>query len=129
MSDNLAIIGLGSNINPEDNIPKALRRIEEVFGIEKQSSFVRTKPVGNAKQDDFLNGCVLIRTDLDKNALTARLKQLERELGRIRTADKYGPRVIDLDVLTFNGRVEDPDVFKRDFIKTGILEIDPDFSF
>ncbi|HPB67880.1 MAG TPA: 2-amino-4-hydroxy-6-hydroxymethyldihydropteridine diphosphokinase [Candidatus Omnitrophota bacterium] len=129
MSDNLAIIGLGSNIDPEKNIPQALRWLREEFGIEKQSSFLRTRPVGNINQEDFLNGCALIRTGLDKDALAARLKQIERELGRVRTADKYGPRVIDLDVLTFNGKVEDPDVFKRDFIKTGILEIDPDFCF
>jgi 2-amino-4-hydroxy-6-hydroxymethyldihydropteridine diphosphokinase len=129
MNDNQAIIGLGSNINPEKNIPQALRLLREQFIIEKQSAFVRTKPVGDANQDDFLNGCVLIRTGLGKKDLTARLKEIEQALGRAKTADKYRPRVIDLDVLVFNGKVEDTDVFKRDFIKQGILEINPDFPF
>ncbi|MFA5261615.1 MAG: 2-amino-4-hydroxy-6-hydroxymethyldihydropteridine diphosphokinase [Candidatus Omnitrophota bacterium] len=129
MNDNQAIIGLGSNINPEKNIPQALRLLRGQFIIEKQSAFVRTKPVGDTGQDDFMNGCILLRTAMNKDDLAARLKQVEQALGRVKTANKCGPRVIDLDVLVFNGKVEDPDVWDRDFVKKSIREIYPDFTF
>ena len=129
MNENRVIIGLGSNIAPRENTRKALQLIRTLFTVENQSTFVRTKPIGDTDQDDFINGCVQIRTAMSKDELVAQLKQLEQALGRVKTDNKYGPRIIDLDVLTFNGKIEDPDVFQREFIKKSILEIDPDFSF
>ena len=129
MNKNRAIIGLGSNIAPHENIRKAVQLIRSFFTVENQSAFVLTKPIGDTAQDDFINGCVLVSTAMNKDEVVARLKQLEQMLGRVKTTNKYGPRIIDLDLLTFNGEIEDPDVFQRDFIQKSILEIDPDFSF
>ena len=61
----------------------------------------RTAPVGFDDQPDFLNGVARIQTELDSDVLLERLLEIEAEIGRIRTSERFGPRVIDLDLLLF----------------------------
>lgn len=56
------------------------------------------------------------------------MKDIESELGRIRGANKNGPRTIDLDILVFNNQIEDHDVFHRDFFKNPIVDLFPNLS-
>ena len=56
---NTAIIGFGSNIEPQKNIAKAKESLREHYKILAESKFVQTAPVGYAQQDDFINGTVL----------------------------------------------------------------------
>ena len=114
---NRVIIGLGSNIRPEKNIALAVSELEKVMKIIHQSDLIRTKPIGITDQPDFLNGAVLVDTPLDQNELRKLLKKLEDSLGRDRTLPKFGPRTIDLDILTWNGEVTDKDYETRDFLK------------
>ena len=66
-----------------------------------------------------------METQLDRHAVKAVLRGIENELGRIRTANKDGPRTIDLDVVVWNGGIVDDDVFQRDFLKQAVLELMP----
>ncbi len=122
---NRAVIGLGSNIHPEENIRKAKDAIGGEFKIIKSSSFVETEPVGFKEQDRFINGALLIETESDAGGLKSWLRKLEAELGRVKTDDKYGPRIIDLDILVWNGEVVEEEVYEREFLKKSIKELLP----
>lgn len=114
---NKAIIFIGSNIEADKNIKKALDILEVENVVIKHSEFIKTKPIGDIEQDDFTNGAVLIRTYHTLEGLVTYLKLLEDRLGRDRTRDKYGPREIDLDVVEWNGIIVDKDYYERDFMK------------
>jgi len=128
MNVNRAVIGLGSNINAEENIRRAKEAIAGEFMLIKSSSFVETEPVGFKEQDRFINGALLIETELNAARLESRLKVLETELGRVRTDNKYGPRSIDLDILVWNGEVVDEEVYEREFLRKSINELMPDLD-
>ncbi len=125
---NRVIIGVGSNIQPEENIKKAKAILQQNYSILSESTFIQTKPVGFTDQPDFINGAWLIETTLSLSQLKDLLHQIENDLGRIRTFNKFGPRTIDLDALVWNGEIIDEDVFSRDFLRNAILEISPDLD-
>ncbi len=120
---NTCIIGIGSNIDAENNIQKMLKILDNQVEILKVSSFIKTKPVGIADQPDFTNGAVKIHTNLNTEELTKLLKSIEDKMGRDRSAPKFGPRNIDLDVVVWNGKIVDEDYYTRDFLKKSVDEI------
>lgn len=126
---NSAVIALGSNIEPDKNIRKALSQISECFNLIKKSNFVYTKPFGYHKQPDFLNGSVFIETSSDKKGVIRALKEIEIQLGRVKRANKNGPRRIDLDLIIFNGHIVDDDVYEREFLREAIHELLPEVCF
>lgn len=125
---NQAVIGVGSNINPERNISQARKLIEKKMQLLKRSNFVITKPIGFKDQPDFHNGAWLIKTSSDLDALKEFLHHIENQLNRIRTENKFGPRTIDLDVVVWNHHIIDEDVYKRDFLKESVLELCPELA-
>ncbi len=126
---NNVVIGVGSNINPYKNIFDAQKEIASMHELIKTSSFLKTKPVGCTNQDDFINGAFLVHTKMDSGNLKSWLKTLEEKLGRVKTENNNGPRIIDLDILVWNGVIVDSDVYDRDFLRGSILELLPEFSF
>ena len=120
---NEVIIGIGSNLNAENNIQKVLEILAEQFEILKVSEFVKTKPIGITEQPDFTNGAAKIRTILNRNNLENILKQIEDQMGRDRSVPKFGPRCIDLDIVVWNGEIVDDDYYTRDFLKKSVQEI------
>ncbi|MCA9810197.1 MAG: 2-amino-4-hydroxy-6-hydroxymethyldihydropteridine diphosphokinase [Candidatus Dadabacteria bacterium] len=125
MKTNRAVLGLGSNIDPEENIRKAIKIISGEVSLIKTSSFVETEPVGFKEQRSFINGALLIETSLGAVELKTRLREIESGLGRVRAANKNGPRTIDLDILVWNGEVVDADVYERGFLRDSIKELLP----
>ena len=125
---NRAVIGLGSNIDPETNIPRARTLIGDLYTIIAESAFVQTTPVGFSDQPDFINGALLIETPDDPSRLNERLKDIEARLGRIRGLNRFGPRTIDLDILVFNGRIVDEGVLSLDFLRQSVKELIPDLD-
>ena len=126
---NHAVIGLGSNINPQENIAKAKELLGEKFFIKGESSFVKTKPIGRSDLNDFINGAILVETHLDLYELRAFLKHLEAELGREKSKDPFSSRAIDLDIIVYNGKVLDEDFYQREFLKNSTLELLPDLKY
>ena len=120
---NRVIIGLGSNIQPEENIGKVVSELEKSIKLVKKTDLLRTKPIGITDQPDFFNGAVLGETVLELEELRVWLKSLEDLLGRDRTKPKFGPRTIDLDILVWNGRIVDEDYHSRDFIRQLVNEL------
>jgi len=122
---NQAVIGIGSNIQPKANIEKAIKRIAESHRILNESRFVETEPLAGRDQPNYMNGAILIQTSMGREELKSWLRELERELGRIRKSDRYDSRTIDLDIVVWDGKIVDEDVYEREFLKTAILEVCP----
>jgi 2-amino-4-hydroxy-6-hydroxymethyldihydropteridine diphosphokinase len=120
---NTAIIGIGSNIEPEKNIREAVKLLENSVTVVKLSEIVRTTPIGITDQPDFLNGAVKIITNFSLSELWIILKKTEDQLGRDRTQPKYGPRTIDLDLVVWNSEITDPDYYTRSFLRQLVDEL------
>jgi len=120
---NDCIIGIGSNVEADKNIPKMLSLLAEKVKIIQVSELVQTKPIGIIEQPDYINGAVLIRTEMNLEVLTKYLKKLEDQMGRDRSQKKFGPRNIDLDILIWNNVVIDPDYYTRNFLRNSAAEL------
>jgi 2-amino-4-hydroxy-6-hydroxymethyldihydropteridine diphosphokinase len=127
-------ISVGSNIEPSENILKALEKLERYVFVKATSTFYRTMPIGRPEQQFFLNGVWLIETGKSPRELKfGILRRIEEELGRIRTQDKYAARTIDLDIALYGDKVinepglviPDPDIRRRNFIAIPLKELDP----
>jgi 2-amino-4-hydroxy-6-hydroxymethyldihydropteridine diphosphokinase len=101
----------------------ALVHLKKHFEVVSVSSFSTTKPIGIVDQPDFLNGVVLIKTPHSQLELIKLLKQIEDEMGRDRSGPKFGPRIIDLDLLIWNGEVVDKDYHTRAFLRAAVCEL------
>lgn len=100
------LIAVGSNIEPEANLPRAVRRLAERFPGLVASQIYATAAVGSPEAPPFLNAAVAIETALPLAELKhGVLRPLEAELGRVRGADRNAPRPIDLDVAFCPGLV------------------------
>jgi 2-amino-4-hydroxy-6-hydroxymethyldihydropteridine diphosphokinase len=120
---NSCIIGIGSNIDPQENIKKALDLLSTELKVVGISSFVRTRPLGITSQPDFLNGAAKVETAMEETEFRRYLKLLEDRLGRDRTQPKYGPRSIDLDIVIWNGTIVDGDYHQREFLRKSAAEL------
>ena len=117
------ILSIGSNINPEENIRKMLCFLAKDHWVGKHSSWLKTAPIGITDQDDFVNGAVHVKTQHGIEEFTKYLKKLEDKMGRDRTLPKFGPRVIDLDIVVWNGDIKDDDYYSRDFVRNSVDQL------
>jgi len=129
---NQAFVSLGSNLDPETNLPEAVRLLAARSCLVATSHVYQTIPVGSTGQPDFLNAVALIETDLSAARLKSEvLEGIEQELGRVRTADKYAARTIDLDILLYNDevfdlggrRIPDPDIPRLAYLAVPLSDI------
>ena len=125
---------MGGNVG---NTMISLQRAAEILHAEcgtivQKSSVYKTAPWGNADQQDFLNQAVLLTTSLSAQELMHRILLIEEKMGRHRL-EKYGPRIIDIDILLFNDlAIEDllvtiphPELPYRRFALIPLAEIAP----
>jgi 2-amino-4-hydroxy-6-hydroxymethyldihydropteridine diphosphokinase len=130
----IAFIGIGSNIG--DKVQECEKAIAEILKVDHhkllaKSSFFKTQPLGYAFQDWFVNGVIKIETDLEPLDFLRALKNIESQLGRTETF-RWGPRIIDLDILFFDDRemktgeiqIPHPQVHERQFVLIPLAEID-----
>lgn len=101
MADTTAYLCLGSNIEPEENIRFAVRRLQKDFGKIKTSNLYLSQAVG-FKGDDFLNLAVAVDTDMTLSQLLDYTDNLEKQAGRVRVyRGRYDSRTLDIDVVMF----------------------------
>ncbi len=133
---NLAYIGIGSNLgSPLENCERSLTRLEEhpKIKVTARSSFYETEPVGPKDQSWFVNAAAQVTTDLEPLALLDALLAIEGGMGRVRN-EKWGPRIIDLDILLYEDRVLNstrleiphPEMIQRRFVLAPLAELAPD---
>jgi 2-amino-4-hydroxy-6-hydroxymethyldihydropteridine diphosphokinase len=120
---NNCIIGIGSNIDAEKNIRQMLELLRIRVEISAISQMIKTKPIGIKNQPDFTNGAIKIRTEMDIKELSLFLKSVEDQMGRDRTQPKFGPRIIDLDILIWNNSIVDQNYYSRDFLRKSAHEL------
>jgi 2-amino-4-hydroxy-6-hydroxymethyldihydropteridine diphosphokinase len=97
-----AFIAFGGNTgDTKKYIARAIDALTAFGKVEKVSPLFRTKPVGYARQNDFINGALLLKTALGPGELLAALKETEIKTGRVPTF-KNGPREIDLDIIFYD---------------------------
>jgi 2-amino-4-hydroxy-6-hydroxymethyldihydropteridine diphosphokinase len=132
-----AYVGLGSNLGDrEATLRAAVAELAATPGVEVMavSTFVDTEPVGYLDQPRFLNGVVVVETDLPARRLLDLLLAVEARFGRDRAAvPAQGPRTLDLDLLLYGDaridedglRVPHPRLHERAFVLGPLLEVAP----
>lgn len=130
-----AFIGVGSNIEPAENVRAALRSLARQTRLVAISTVYLTAALGRPEQPPYYNCVAEIETEAPPAAIKfGLLRNLENQLGRQRTQDKYAPRTIDLDLIVYGDlaldeaglRLPDPEILERAFLAIPLLELAPD---
>ena len=128
-------LGLGANLGDRAaNLEAALVRLTPDCGPLRRSAVYETPPWGDLDQPAFLNQVVRGQTRLTLHALLRLVKRVEREVGRVPTR-RWGPRVVDVDVLAYDALVAADDqievpharLHERAFVLVPLAELDPDW--
>jgi len=117
------IVAVGSNIEPKRHIEQAFALVRHMDAQAEIASLLHTKAVGFTEQADFINTAFSFHSPLNATQLKSHLRDIEAKLGRVRTANKNGPRTIDLDIVQIDGEIVDDDYHKYDFVKTVVDEL------
>lgn len=124
----LAYLSLGSNIEPENNLTKAIGLLSRHGEIVKTSSIWESEPVGGTGPN-YWNACVLFKCTVDRHKLKNEIIHgIESQLGRKRSTDKYSPRTIDIDIILFDGEAVLDGAWNLAFVVVPLAEIHPDFQ-
>ncbi len=116
---------LGSNIDPDVHLPLAIQQLSDHFPIEILSSVWESEAVGS-DGPNFHNAAALVGTMVDdRNEMRQILRSIESRLGRVRKADKNAPRTIDLDIVIWDSKVVDEDLWKYPHMVMPVSEILP----
>lgn len=133
-------VGIGTNMGDrEANIKGALQALADLpeTWVEACSSLYETGPVGYVEQPPFYNMVVRLRTGLDPRRLLRELMAIEKDFGRVRDGERWGPRPLDLDILLFDDVVSGanwltlphPRMEERGFVLVPLAEIAPDVAW
>ncbi len=132
----VAYVGLGSNLgNSVAHVHSGMASLKKLrhIWIEACSSLYASAPVGMTEQPDFINAACRLRTALAAETLLHELFAIEQAHGRVRHAEKGGPRSLDLDILLYGEHivrcpeltVPHPRLHERAFVLYPLLELDP----
>ncbi|WP_308561805.1 2-amino-4-hydroxy-6-hydroxymethyldihydropteridine diphosphokinase [uncultured Klebsiella sp.] len=135
-----AWIAIGSNLaSPLAQVNAAISALAEIpdSQVVSVSSFYRTPPLGPQDQPDYLNAAVALETTLTAEALLNHTQRIERQQGRTRKAERWGPRTLDLDIMLFGEEVINTprltvphyDMKNRGFMLWPLFEIAPELRF
>jgi 2-amino-4-hydroxy-6-hydroxymethyldihydropteridine diphosphokinase len=126
-----AYVGLGANLGRRE---ESIRAAAEMIGARRLSRLYETEPWGVVDQPRFLNAAAELDTELDAVEVLELLLEVERRLGRLRDARRWGPRTIDLDLLLYGAEIIDlpglavphPHLHERLFVLEPLHELAPD---
>ena len=132
-----AYIGIGSNLDsPEENCLKAIELLQahSEVTLVARSSLYQSEPFGITNQNWFVNSVVQLTTSLSPGELLQECLSIEQKMGRTRN-EKWGPRLIDLDILFYDDlvlkqeglKIPHPGIAERSFVLAPMCEIAPKF--
>lgn len=135
-NQHIAYISAGSNIgNRLENCQNGITALTEsgISTLKDKSPFYITEPVDYKDQDWFVNAVVKIETILDPFQLLSRLKSIQLDAGRINDSIRFGPRILDLDIILYDDIIINlsgliiphPKMHKRRFVLKPFCDIDP----
>ncbi|ARZ02221.1 2-amino-4-hydroxy-6-hydroxymethyldihydropteridine diphosphokinase [Yersinia ruckeri] len=133
-------IALGSNLaQPLQQVKTALEALEHLprTCLVACSAFYRTRPLGPQDQPDFLNAVVALDTALPPEQLLDHTQEIERNQGRVRKDQRWGPRTLDLDIMLYGEQIIHTDrltvphygLKEREFMLYPLADIAPDLIF
>ena len=123
----LTYLNLGSNIQPEIQLPKALKLLAEYGEVQKFSSVWESEAVGRISPN-YLNVCVKFKSNYSQLALKEQvITQIEIQLGRQRNEDKFAPRTIDIDIIVFEDEFINKEAWKLAYVIVPLAEIYPTY--
>ncbi|HBY9529155.1 TPA: 2-amino-4-hydroxy-6-hydroxymethyldihydropteridine diphosphokinase [Klebsiella aerogenes] len=136
----LVYIAIGSNLaSPLEQVNAAIRALADIpdSRVVSISSLYRTPPLGPQDQPDYLNAAVALETSLAPEALLAHTQRIELQQGRVRKAERWGPRTLDLDIMLFGDAIINSerltvphyDMKNRGFMLWPLFEIAPQLHF
>jgi 2-amino-4-hydroxy-6-hydroxymethyldihydropteridine diphosphokinase len=135
-----AFVGIGANLgDPVAQVLGACARLaQDVPGTRMvaRSRLYRNPPMGPQDQPDYVNAVARLHTQLEPDALLAELQRIEQALGRRRDGTRWGPRLLDLDLLLYGVEVIDrpglhvphPGIAERDFVLFPLQELAPELE-
>lgn len=130
-------IGLGSNLNhPQQQIQQALQALRQLpeTRLVQHSALYRSVPLGPSLQPDYINAVAVLVTQLPPLALLTQLQAIELQQGRVRTEVRWGPRILDLDMLLYDNQQSQDSLltlphaglYERNFVLYPLYECTPD---
>ncbi len=131
----IARLAIGANLaDASKKVQDAISLLSEIGRLQARSSLYLTKPWGVTDQPDFYNAAMILDVTLSVRELLTSIKSIEERLGRKPTY-RWGPRIIDIDILTFGDeRVDEedlqiphPEMMHRAFVLAPLAEIDPTY--
>lgn len=139
VTNTIAYIGLGSNLSePIEQVKSAINEISNIVQTKllKASSLYLSKPMGPQDQDDYINAVVAIETSLSAIELLNALQAIENKAGRVRKENRWGARILDLDIILFGSETLNTDrlviphygLCEREFVLLPLAEISPALS-
>ena len=124
----LAYLNLGSNIQPETHLVRAVELLHDCGEVLKVSSAWESRSVG-AEGPNYLNACVLFKTDVMQVELKETvIRPIEARLGRKRNANKFSPRTIDIDIVLFDDKPYNDKFWRYAFVIVPLAEIHPEYQ-
>jgi 2-amino-4-hydroxy-6-hydroxymethyldihydropteridine diphosphokinase len=135
-----AFIGIGANLgDPAAQVREACARLARDLPDSRlvaRSSLYRNAPMGPQDQPDYVNAVARVLTRLDPGALLAELQRIETAMGRRRDGTRWGPRLLDLDILLYGTmrinepglHIPHPGIAERDFVLFPLRELAPDLE-
>jgi 2-amino-4-hydroxy-6-hydroxymethyldihydropteridine diphosphokinase len=135
VAEHLAWLLLGSNIDPETHLAAAVERLSRQVTLLAVSSAWQSPPADGSRQPDYLNAAALLRTECTPEVLLKRVTApIEKALGRVRTADAFVPRTIDIDLALYDDRIgtaagkalPHPDILRYAHCAIPLAEISPE---
>ena len=126
-------LGLGSNIDPEENLRRGVRELRQRFGELELSDVYRSAAAG-FEGDDFLNLVVGMKTDHSPLAINEQIEEIHRIAGRRRGEERYSPRSLDIDLLLYDDLIVDEpplrlprcDILEYSFVLRPFAELAPE---
>jgi len=137
---NISYIGVGSNLSePITQVKLAIDALKTIAQCQLSavSSIYGSKPMGPQDQPDYINAVVELRTSFTPIELLDALQALENKAGRVRKENRWGARILDLDILLFNNEIIDNERLTvphygmkvREFVLLPLAEIAPNLLF
>ncbi|MEL6711156.1 MAG: 2-amino-4-hydroxy-6-hydroxymethyldihydropteridine diphosphokinase, partial [Pseudomonadota bacterium] len=125
-------VSIGSNIEPDKHIRAAIHDLRHQFGTVTPSPVYQT-PASGFAGEDFYNLVAGFDTDLPLTELQRRLRQIEADNGRVRTAEKFSARTLDIDVMLYGDQISDnhgkpvpsPEILEYAFVLKPLADIIP----
>jgi len=124
----LAYLNLGSNIQPETNLVKAVKLLSEYGEVIQISKVWESEPVGT-EGANYLNACLSFKSTFDQAALKTKVvHSIESQLGRKRSGDKFAPRPMDIDIVIFDNISTSDTFWNLAYVVVPLADIYPNYK-